>query len=100
MPVHSFVVGQAYSRKKDIHAVYGGQSQGGISTPAAHPLIFLITGESGSTYGYSDRFTGEGAHWYEREGQVGLSVLVVYEKGGLQGRAVPGEAFLQVQLTW
>jgi 5-methylcytosine-specific restriction protein A len=100
MPVHSFVVGQVYSRRKDIHAVYGGQSQSGISTPAAYPLIFLITGESGATYGYSDRFTEDGAYWYTGEGQVGLSALVVDNKGGLHGRAGPGEASLQVQLTW
>jgi len=71
MPVHTFVAGQVYKRRTDIHAVYSGQSQGGISTPAAHPLIFLITGESGSNFGYSDRFVEDGTFWYTGEGQVG-----------------------------
>ncbi len=77
MPNHGFEVGHVYRRKTDIHDVFGGQSQGGISTPAAHPLVFLITGESGSTYGYSDRFTEDGTYWYTGEGQVGDQKMAV-----------------------
>jgi len=43
---HPFVIGQVYRRRSDIHERYAGQSQGGISTPQAAPLIFLFTGES------------------------------------------------------
>ena len=66
-----FAVGQTYSRRKDIHAVYGGQQQGGISTPSSHNLIFIFTGESGTTYGYKDEFRPDGTFWYTGEGQKG-----------------------------
>ena len=45
-----FTEGQEY-RRKDLHGQYGGQQQGGISTPSKHPIIFLITGESGEQQG-------------------------------------------------
>jgi len=61
-----FVFGQAYKRT-DLHNKYGGQRQGGASTPKNHPFIFLFTGQSGERYGYRDdweaglfRYTGEG----------------------------------------
>ena len=31
-----FVPGQIYHRQREIHDVYGGQRQGGISTPSGH----------------------------------------------------------------
>ena len=40
-----FVVGQVYNRHRDLHGHYGGQQQGGISTPAGYSLVFLFTGE-------------------------------------------------------
>ena len=43
----AFEVGKVYSRARDIHDVYGGGRQSGISTPKDQPLIFLFTGESG-----------------------------------------------------
>ncbi len=52
-----FVPGQVYKRAA-IHEEFGGQERGGISTPKAHPLIFIFTGHSGSQYGYE----GEGQH--------------------------------------
>lgn len=68
----SFQVGSVYNRQADIHGRYGGQQQGGISTPAEYPLIFLFTGESGSQYGYVDRFReDDGTFWYTGEGQEG-----------------------------
>jgi 5-methylcytosine-specific restriction protein A len=67
----SFEVGQVYNRRDDLHAHYGGQQQGGISTPANHPYIFLFTGASGSEYGYKDEFRPDGTFWYTGEGQVG-----------------------------
>ena len=39
-----FVVGRTYNRRRDIHTKFEGQRQGGISTPAKHPVIFLFTG--------------------------------------------------------
>jgi hypothetical protein len=46
-----FVVGQKYSRAKDIHDKYGGTRQSGISPSGSHPYIFLFTGDSGEAYG-------------------------------------------------
>lgn len=66
-----FVVGQEYSRKNDIHGVYGGQSQGGISTPASHPMVFIFTGKSGEQHGYADGWQDSGVFLYTGEGQVG-----------------------------
>ncbi len=37
-----FEVGKEYKRSTDIHGVYGGQAQGGISTPKSYPVIFLF----------------------------------------------------------
>jgi hypothetical protein len=42
-----FVPEQLYHRRRDIHACFGGQEQGGMVTPANHKLIFLVTGNSG-----------------------------------------------------
>jgi 5-methylcytosine-specific restriction protein A len=65
-----FVPGEFY-RRRDLHAKYGGQRQGGISTPTRHPMIFLFTGESGHQYGYHDGPRDDGTFWYTGEGQVG-----------------------------
>ena len=49
-----FLERHTYNRRRDIHAIYGGQQQGGICTPTEHPVIFLFTGEAGGQHGYSD----------------------------------------------
>lgn len=67
----SFQVGGIYNRREDIHGHYGGQQQGGISTPADYPLVFLFTSESGSRFGYVDQFQDDGTFWYTGEGQEG-----------------------------
>ncbi len=64
-----FEIAQRY-RRRDLHAQFGGQRQGGISTPQNHPLIFLITGESGTAYGYHDGWDGD-TYRYFGEGQTG-----------------------------
>ncbi|MBO9724343.1 MAG: HNH endonuclease [Novosphingobium sp.] len=66
-----FIPNELYSRKRDIHGVYGGQEQGGISTPKSHPVIFIITGHGGSKSGYDDRWQPDGSLIYTGEGQVG-----------------------------
>ena len=71
-----FEVGQAYNRRNDLHDHYGGQQQGGISTPADHSLVFLFTGASGSEYGYRDEFRPDGTFWYTGEGQVGDMAMI------------------------
>ncbi len=53
-----FQIDQVYKRR-DLHEKYGGQQQGGISTPANHPFIFLFSSKSGKTYGYKDGGEGQ-----------------------------------------
>jgi 5-methylcytosine-specific restriction protein A len=66
-----FERGRIYNRRKDIHAPFGGQQQGGIITPAKHALVIIITGEEGAEHGYADRWRVDGAFEYFGEGQVG-----------------------------
>ncbi len=65
-----FTPGQIY-RRRVLHSLYGGQEQGGISTPSNHPFIMLFTGESGISHGYEDGWTEDGIFLYTGEGQVG-----------------------------
>jgi len=65
-----FVFGNEYKRS-DLHATYGGQEQGGISTPSHHDFIMLFTGEQGHRYGYKDEWTEEGLFLFTGEGQRG-----------------------------
>lgn len=65
-----FIPGQIY-RRRELHQKYGGQPQGGISTPRNHNLIFLFTGETGHQYGYRDRWIEDGIFLYSGEGQRG-----------------------------
>lgn len=68
-------------RRRAIHIAYGGQRQGGISTPTSRPEIFVFTDpQSGSKYGY-DQFEGlreDGSYSYTGEGQYGPQV---FERG-------------------
>lgn len=68
-----FVPGQVYHRRSDIHAKYGGQEQGGISTPRNFPYIFLFSSDSGDQHGYSDGWldASQGLFRYSGEGQRG-----------------------------
>jgi len=66
-----FEVGRVYNRRAEIHDLYGGQRQGGISTPRDRPFVFLFTGESGEQYGYEDGWDTNGVFLYTGEGQVG-----------------------------
>ncbi len=65
-----FEDGRLYSRWF-LHDVFKGERYKGISTPSDHPLIFIITGESGSDYGYEDEFEEDGTFWYTGEGTTG-----------------------------
>jgi 5-methylcytosine-specific restriction protein A len=65
-----FVQGKVY-RRRDLHSRFNGQRQGGISTPSAHNLILIFTGEQGEQYGYSDGWDSEGVFLYTGEGQHG-----------------------------
>ena len=65
-----FEIGTIYRRSK-LHDKYGGQRQGGISTPANHSLILLFTGASGQEHGYKDSWQTNDLFWYSGEGQEG-----------------------------
>ncbi|MEX0372110.1 HNH endonuclease [Spiribacter roseus] len=67
--MYDFIEGQVYKRR-DIHDRYGGQRQGGISTPSGHPMIFLFTGQSGTRHGYGDGWS-DGVFEYFGQGQYG-----------------------------
>ena len=66
-----YKVGNVYNRRRDIHDRFGGQRQGGISTPPGSPFVFLFTGGSGEQYGYSDGWSTDGIFSYTGEGQIG-----------------------------
>ena len=66
----NLVTGQEY-RRAELHKAYGGQQQGGISTPKDHSVILLFTGSSGQQYGYHDGPQPDGTFWYTGEGQRG-----------------------------
>lgn len=61
-------------RRRSMHVAYGGQQQGGISTPRSRPEILIFTDpEAGARFGY-DRFEGlreDGSYAYTGEGQYG-----------------------------
>jgi 5-methylcytosine-specific restriction protein A len=65
-----FIQGYVY-RRSDLHNQYGGQRQGGISTPSRYPIILLFTGESGEQHGYTDDWSADGLFLYTGEGQQG-----------------------------
>lgn len=66
-----FEVGALYNRQKQIHGAFGGQQQGGISTPKEHPLVIAFTGEAGVSHGYHDFWDDDEVFHYFGEGQVG-----------------------------
>ena len=66
-----FEIGKIYNRRTDIHEIYGGQQQGGISTPRSVPSVFVFTGSAGLKHDYKDRYQPDGLFWYYGEGQEG-----------------------------
>lgn len=66
-----FIPNHIYNRQRDIHDIFGGNRQGGISYPAKIPYIFIFTGVSGHQHGYEDRWDTPDIFSYTGEGQVG-----------------------------
>jgi 5-methylcytosine-specific restriction protein A len=64
-----FEIGRLY-RRRTLHEEYGGQRQGGISTPSGRPYLLLFTG-AGEHYGYHDGWDKNGVFLYSGEGQSG-----------------------------
>ena len=66
-----FELDRVYNRRRDIHALYGGNWQSGICPSRSHPFIFIFSGGKGHTHGYSDLWVSEDIYAYTGEGQVG-----------------------------
>src|ERR1035438_6012023 len=88
-----FEIGRIYQRQRDIHEKCKGQEQGGISTPAGAPFIFLFTGDTGQQYGYEDKLTDDGVFLYTGEGQTGDMEFVKGNKA-IRDHAADGKDLL------
>lgn len=66
-----FAYGQTYNRQTDLHDVFGGNRQSGISVCAKHPLIFLFETPSGKESGYQNGHSSDGTYSYTGEGSKG-----------------------------
>jgi 5-methylcytosine-specific restriction protein A len=60
-----FELGKLY-RRRDLHHQWGGQQQGGIVPPSKHSMVWLITGDAGSPYGYDDEQLADGSFLLRR----------------------------------
>jgi 5-methylcytosine-specific restriction enzyme A len=67
--------GRVY-RRRELHEHFGGQRQGGISTPSKSNAVLLFTGPTGTNYGYRDAWSEDGHFHYSGEGQVGDMEMV------------------------
>ena len=65
-----FITGLSYHRQS-LHEKYGGQCQGGISTPSHQKFIFLFSSPRAEEFGYEDGWSDEGIYLYTGEGQRG-----------------------------
>ena len=65
-----FVPGGIY-RRRDLHELFGGQRQGGISSPSAQNFIMLFTGDQGEHSGYQHGWSEDGVYLYSGVGQRG-----------------------------
>jgi 5-methylcytosine-specific restriction enzyme A len=65
-----FIVGQVYKRSQ-IHDLYGGNRQGGISVSAKFPYILIFSLQTGHQHGYKDRWENQDIFSYTGEGQIG-----------------------------
>ncbi|WP_117196414.1 hypothetical protein [Rhizobium terrae] len=79
-----FERGQTYNRRNDIHKVFGGQTQGGIITPADAAVVIAITGEKGLGHGYDDQELPDKTFEYFGAGRFGPMKLKDRNKGLLE----------------
>ncbi len=96
MPWGPFHEQRIYNRRRDIHAAYGGQQQGGICTPSQHPLVVLFTGSSGGSTVTLTAGPMMGVFRYFGEGQIGD---MVFERGNraIRDHLVDGKDLLVFQ---
>lgn len=91
------VKGAEYTRKQ-IHDHFGGQAQGGIRTPRAHPAVLLFISEQGREHGHADGWHQDGFFHYTGEGQSGDMELVRGNAAIVNHRA-SGESLLLFEHT-
>lgn len=70
-----FRPGIACSRQ-EIHRLFGGQRQGGISTPVGHAVVLLFSNTRGHAYGYQDGWREDGFYHY-----TGMSEVKKFTRG-------------------
>jgi 5-methylcytosine-specific restriction protein A len=58
-------------RRKEIHSLYGGNPQSGISPSAKFPYIFIFSGSQGKAHGYQDSWDSPDVYSYSGAGQIG-----------------------------
>jgi 5-methylcytosine-specific restriction enzyme A len=66
-----FIPDQIYNRQNDIHDLYGGNRQRGISPSARNNYIFIFYGKTGHQHGYIDGWDSPDVFSYTGEGQSG-----------------------------
>lgn len=89
-PATQLVIGRTYL-PKDLVELFGGQLQAGIWTLREFAVVFIFSGDSGKTYGYSDGWTESGIFRYTGEGQHGDMTFTAGNKATL----VPQVFFLE-----
>ncbi|MXV35138.1 MULTISPECIES: HNH endonuclease signature motif containing protein [unclassified Saccharibacter] len=75
-----FQIYGTYHRRNDIHKLYKGQQQSGISTPTNCPGIFIFTGNGANRAGYQDVFQKDGRLRYTGQGQTGDMKMIAGNK--------------------
>ncbi|WP_375414642.1 HNH endonuclease [uncultured Bradyrhizobium sp.] len=88
-----FEKGRLYNRRRDIHARFGGQMQGGIITPQRFRVVIIVTGEVGLGHGYADRERPDGVFEYFGEGQVG-DMTMQRGNAAIAGHSSEGKSLL------
>lgn len=66
-----FQYGKIYNRQLDIHNLFGGNRQSGISPSAKYPYVFIFTYSTGKQHGYYDQWINEDIFEYTGHGQIG-----------------------------
>jgi 5-methylcytosine-specific restriction protein A len=69
-PHNAFVPGKSYKRS-ELHDQFGGQRQGGISTPQNAGFVMLFSSPKGEESGYADGWDDGDVYLYSGEGQHG-----------------------------
>lgn len=89
-----FEINREYNRQRDIRDQFGGQRQGGISTPANHPAIFIFISHTGLQHGYIDGYDEDGVFRYTGEGHPRAPAYALQSTFSSSSKAVYSRAFM------